>query len=265
MTTVKRLVLKPPLLKQLILASGLLLGGAVCHADEITILSAAAVQAPLMEIVARFEKTTKHTVRIEYATAGGVDAALKGGGAKPTPDIVINSRERLLALHQAGVVFAAPLDLGVVQMGIAARRGAPKPDISSLEGFKASLLAARSIAYGNPARGATTGIHFAKMLDQMGIAQSVNAKALLRANGLDVMRTVFAGDADYGITQISEIVHMDSELLVGPMPAEIQLNSTYSASLRSATVSDASKALMKTMVDASARASFEHAGFKPAF
>lgn len=158
---------------------------------EIRVLSAAAVQVPLTEVIERFERDTGHKVTVEYSTAGGVDTKVKDGRKV---DLVISDRKRIEALSSAGFLpKIEPRTLGVVQIGVAARAGAPRPDLSSPDAFKGSLLKAQSVAYGDPPRGSTTGIHFAKQLEKMGIAEAVNAKALLSANGLEVMKAVAAG------------------------------------------------------------------------
>jgi molybdate transport system substrate-binding protein len=196
-------------------------------AAEVRVLSAAAVQAPVEKLAAAFERDTGHKVVFEFATAGQVEAKVKGGA---TPAIVINSQERGTALRTAtGDDPARARSLGTVRIGIAARRGAPRPDISSVDAFRQSLLRASSIAYGDPAGGATTGVHFAKVLARLGIADDIRPKAQLAANGLEVMRRVKAGDAELGVTQVSEILHIDAPSLVGPLPTELQLQTTYVA------------------------------------
>ena len=101
--------------------------------------------------------------------------------------------------------------------GAQGRQGA-RP-VSSTAAFRASLLGAESIAYGDPAKGATTGIHFGKMLEKLGIQDAVRGKSQLAANGLDVMKLVADGKAEIGVTQISEILHVKGDTLVGPLPA----------------------------------------------
>ena len=112
--------------------------------------------------------------------------------------------------------------LATVGIGVAVRRGAPKPDLSSVDGFRQSLRRAKSVAYGDPARGATTGLHFVKVLDVLGLADEIRSKTVLAANGLDVMRRVKNGEVELGVTQLSEILNIDAAALVGPLPSELQ-------------------------------------------
>ena len=229
-------------------------------ATEITVLSAAAVQAPITEVAEQFERSTGHRVRFEFSTAGGVDGKVKAGAK---PDIVINARERLDALSGAKLVGAAAArNLGVVQIGIAVRKGGVKPDISSADGFRASLLKAESIAYGDPAKGPTTGIHFAKVLERLGIADAIKPKAKLADNGLDVMRLVAKGDAELGVTQVSEILHIQGDTLVGPLPQELQLKTTYAITFSSDDANPVARQFAEALLSKAGREHFIHAGFQ---
>jgi molybdate transport system substrate-binding protein len=232
--------------------------GAALAAD-VTVLSAAAVQVPVTELAAQFEKATGNHVIFEFSTAGGVENKVRGGAH---PDLVINAAERLQGLAAAGLVGPAPArTLGVVRMGVAVRKGGKAPDLGSTAAFRASLLNAESIAYGDPARGATTGIHFAKMLDKLGIKDAVSGKSLLAANGLEVMKLVAEGKAEIGVTQISEILHVKGDTLVGPLPAELQLASNYSVALGSTSPKAAAAQFADLLVSEEGRARFRHAGF----
>ena len=232
----------------------------VASAAEITVLSAAAVQAPITEVAEQFERSTGHHVRFEFSTAGGVDGKVKAGAH---PDIVINARERLDALAAAKIVDATPArNLGMVQIGIAVRKGGVPPDISSVEGFKASLQKAQTVAYGDPQKGATTGIHFAKMIACMGLTEDLKGKSLLAANGLEVMRLVAKGEAELGVTQISEILHIQGDTLVGPLPTDLQLTSTYGVAFGSGAASPAARQFVELLLSPAGREQFKHAGFQ---
>jgi molybdate transport system substrate-binding protein len=240
-------------------ALALLAQGAALAAD-ITVLSAAAVQAPVTELAEHFEKATGNRVRFEFSTAGGVETKVRGGAR---PDLVINAAERLQALAAGGLVApGAARSLGIVRMGVAVRKGGKVPDLSSVEGFRAALLGAHSIAYGDPARGATTGIHFATVLERLGIQDAVKAKSQLAANGLEVMKLVAAGEAELGVTQISEILHVKGDTLAGPLPAALQLASNYGVAFASATPQQAAAQFAELLVSEEGRARFRHAGFE---
>jgi molybdate transport system substrate-binding protein len=221
-----------------------------CSAAEITVLSAAAVQVPLEEVAAQFTKSTGLTVKLSFSTGGGVDAKIKAGEKF---DVVINDQKRLTKPSQA---------LGTVQIGVATRTGGVRPDVSSADAFKTSLQSVQSIAYGDPARGATTGIHFAKVLDQLGLVEVVRPKQLLAANGLEVMRLVASGEAEIGITQVSEILHIKGDSLVGPLPASLQLRTTYAASLGAEPATEVTRQFIDSLISQAGKERFRHAGFE---
>jgi molybdate transport system substrate-binding protein len=149
-----------------------------------------------------------------------------------------------------------------VRVGVAVRKGGARPDVSSAEAFRASLLNAQSVAYGDPAKGATTGIHFAKVLERLGLADALKSKSLLAANGLEVMKLVAKGDAELGITQISEILHIQGDTLVGPLPAELQLSTTYGVALGSTDIKPAARQFIELLLSTTGSERFRHAGFQ---
>jgi molybdate transport system substrate-binding protein len=138
-------------------------------ADELRILSAAAVKGPATELAERFTRDTGHRIVFDFVTAGQVDEKLTAGAR---PDIVINVKGRIAARMGAsapGTAFVR--DLGTVKVGMAVRAGAPRPDLGTVAAFRESLLHATSIAYTDPARGGTVGSQFAKVIDDMGCAR----------------------------------------------------------------------------------------------
>jgi molybdate transport system substrate-binding protein len=196
-------------------------------ADEIRVLSAAAVQVPVTEAAEQFTRDTGHRITFEFATAGQMDEKLTAGARV---DIVINGSGRIAARTSGSTADAASVrDLGTVRIGVAARKGAARPDLSSVAKFRDALVRAESVAYGDPARGATTGVHFSRIVDQLDLRSVLAPKTILAANGLDVVQKVARGEAELGITQVSEILHMDTTSFVGPLPDALQLATTYTA------------------------------------
>jgi molybdate transport system substrate-binding protein len=140
------------------------------------------------------------------------------------------------------------------------KAGAPAPDISSVEAFKRALLNAKSVAYIDPASGGSSGIYIAGLLDKLGIAAEIKPKAKLKQGGY-VADLVKSGEAEIGIHQISEIVPVKEVTLVGPLPAEIQNDTTYAAGI-SATAKEpeAAKALIAVFSGPVAAAVFKEKG-----
>jgi molybdate transport system substrate-binding protein len=238
---------------------GILGAAGTARAEELFLLSAAAVEVPVREVVRTYEQSSGDRVTLEFSTAGGVENKLRSGARV---DLVINTRERMEALASSGLVSAQGIrKLGTVRIGVAVRGGGRRPDIGSVDAFRDSLLKAESIAFGNPEKGATTGIHFDKVLQRLGIADAIRQKAVLADNGLQVMRTVAKGAAEIGVTQISEIMHIAPDTLVGPLPEQLQLVSVYSIGV-GATAGKGAARLAEMLTGAEARERFHHAGFE---
>src|SRR4029079_17789141 len=124
-------------------------------------------------------------------------------------------------LAKAGkVVAGSRADLAKTGVGVVVKEGAPKPDIATVDAFKRTLLAAKSVAYIDPAAGGSSGIYVGKLLEQLCIANDINAKANLIPGGA-VAEHISKGEAEVGVHQISEILHVHGATLVGPLPAEI--------------------------------------------
>src|SRR5213078_2844576 len=103
---------------------------------------------------------------------------------------------------------------------VVVRAGAPKPDITTVDGFKQTLLSARSIVYADPAKkGGASGVYFARVLDRLGIAEQMKAKTIL-VPGAQAAEVVAKGEAELGVAQGSEIVPVAGAQLVGPLPGE---------------------------------------------
>jgi len=116
-------------------------------------------------------------------------------------------------------------------LGVAVRKGAPKPDISSPEALKRALLAAKSITYNDPAGGglSSSGIHITKVFERLGIAKEMKPKTVFANN--DAGALVAAGKAEIGVTQKSSLMPLAGIDVVGPLPGDLQANTLYSAAI----------------------------------
>jgi len=147
-----------------------------------------------------------------------------------------------------------------VRIGVAARKGAARPDLSTVAKFREALVRAESVAYGDPARGATTGIHFSRIVDQLDLRAVLAPKTILAANGLHVAQKVARGDAELGITQVSEILHVDAAAYVGRLPDALQLATTYAAWVPDPANANA-RLFVEAMTSRQGRERFRAAGF----
>ena len=149
-------------------------------------------------------------------------------------------------------------------MGVVVKEGAPKPDISTVDAFKRALLAAKSVAYIDPASGGSSGIYIDKLLERLGIADQIRPKAKLKKGG-HVADLIVSGEAELGLHQTSEIVPVKGVALVGPLPTEIQNTTTYAAGMSASTQNKtAAQALMQAFSGAEAAAVLKSKGMEPA-
>jgi molybdate transport system substrate-binding protein len=130
-------------------------------------------------------------------------------------------------------------------IGVAVRRGVPMPDISSADALKRALLAAKSITYSNPADGGASGIHFAKVLDRLGIANEMKSKTVFLPKPGPVGVLVANGEAEIAVHQLSELIPVAGIEVVGPLPDDLQLTIVvWAAIMKAAEDAAASKALL---------------------
>ncbi len=234
------------------------LGAGPAAAEEIRVLSAGAMKAMVTELTGGFTKETGHLVVITSDTGGGLRRRLEGG---EVADVVVAPDVAMDALVKSNHAIAATrADLAKTAIGVAVREGAPKPDISTVDAFKRALLEAKSIVYLDPGIGATSGIHFASVLDKLGIAEAVKPKTVLWKGGY-AAEALLNGQAELCVHQISEIIPVKGVTLVGPLPAEINRVTTYAGALVASSPSpDAARALLDYLGRPEFRPKFAAAG-----
>ena len=157
--------------------------------------------------------------------------------------------------------------LPISGIGVVVRKGAPKPDISSPEALKRTLLAAKSITYSNPEKGGASGIHFAKVLDRLGIANEMKPKTVFpkTAGGAAVGALVASGEAEIGVHQFPELIQAAGIEIVGPLPGDLQETIVFSAAVMAGVKdAEASKALVNFLHTPEAAAVIKANGMEPA-
>src|SRR5215475_199184 len=197
-------------------------------AAEIKVLTAGAFKQVLLALVPDFEKQTGHKVTVDNDTVGALTKRIEGGEAF---DLAVLTPAAVNDLSTKGkFVAGSRTNLARVGVGVVVKDGTPKPDIGSVEAFKRALLAAKSVAYIDPAAGGSSGIYVSGLLDKLGVAAEVKPKAKLIPGGA-VAEHIARGEAELGIHQISEILPVKGVTLVGPLPAEIQNYTVYAAGI----------------------------------
>ena len=206
------------------LACGATLVGFSASAADIKVLTAGAFKPVVTALVPDFEKQTGHKVTVENDTAGALVKRIAGGEAF---DLVVLTPSALAELTKSGkVAEGSAKPLARVAIGVAVKKGAAMPDISTVTAFQNALLMARAVAYIDPAAGGSSGIYLTQLFEKMGIADRIKAKAVLVPGGL-VAQRLLNDQADIAIHQISEILAVPGATLVGPIPVEIQNYTVY--------------------------------------
>ena len=192
-------------------------------ASAIKVLASNSIRAVMGELIPQFERASGCKVSVSYDPAKVMLARIQKG---ETADLVITGSGAIDELVRQGRVLAeSRRKLARCSVGVAVRAGAPKPDIGSVEALKRVLLGARSVAY---TQEGASGMHFSGVIERLGIAEEVQAKAVRQPGGL-IGELVAAGKAEIAIQQIPELMAVPGIELVGPLPAEIQLVTVSSA------------------------------------
>jgi molybdate transport system substrate-binding protein len=236
---------------------------ASAQSAELKVLITTAMKAAIDDLGPQFERASGHTLRITYGPSGALAKRVADGEAV---DLVIVAGGIDELVKQGKVAADGRADVARVRIGVAARKGAPKPDIATVDAFKRTLVAAKSIAYVDPAAGGASGIYLARMLERIGLLAEVNAKARLARGGTEdmVSAIVARGEAEIGLQQISEIMSVAGADLVGPLPDELQTVTIYTAGVPvSAKEADGAKALVRFLTAPAATPIYKAKGLDP--
>jgi molybdate transport system substrate-binding protein len=228
-------------------------------AADIYVVGAGAIEEPFEQLSDAFSRESGHKVHAIFGPVGGMQAKLKGG---EKADVIVLSVAAMDELEKAGsLVAGSRAELGRATAGVAVRTGAPQPDISSPDAFKKALLAARTVAYTNPAAGGTAGIYMTGLLERLGITEEVKKRAVLQSSGSAVADAVANGAAEIGISFTSELLPNKGVKVVGPIPQSIGLIVTYAGGVAIASKeAEPARALITYMTRPAARDHFKQAG-----
>jgi molybdate transport system substrate-binding protein len=241
----------------------LLAGSGAANAGEVKLMSAEVMRhVGLNKLGGEFERISGHKLTIIYDSAGGIGKRIQAG---EIADVVIMQKPAVEAMSERGTIARESIvNLARSGLAMAVRKGAPKPDISSVDAFKRALLAAKSIAHPDPKRGAASGVYFRSVIERLGISQEVQAKAKLTQPPL----AEFVAQTEFEIlvTQAADILSVPSLDLVGWLPDELQ---DYNAFTWTAGVTanakepDAAKALIQFLSSPTAAAVIKKQGMEP--
>jgi len=208
-------------------------------------------------LVPMFEAATSSKVAITYEAGAALVTKVRSGGDL---DLAILPPQALDDLVKEGKIAGGRTDIFISGVGLAVKAGAPKPDISSADALKKTLLAAKSVAHSK----AQSGIYFLSVLDRLGIADQMKAKLVVVESG-PVGVAAAKGDAEIAIQQVTELMPVAGVDVVGPLPAELQAKILYSAGIPvGAKQSETAKALIKFFASPTAAPVIKAKGLAPA-
>ena len=247
----------------LALLCGLLVFVAAARADEVRVVSSGGFAAALKALAPAFEKESGNKLDLAWGPSMGdtVDAVPQRLKRGEKIDVVIMVGYSLGALIDQGKVAAGSrVDLARSGIGVVVRHGAPHPDVSSVDALRKALLAAKSVAYSDSA----SGVYIShEMFKKMGIAEQMGGKARM-IPAEPVGGVVARGDAEIGFQQISELKPIQGIDLLGPLPAEVQKFTVFSAGVvTSADHAGAGAALLRFLASPEARATIVATGLDP--
>ena len=225
-------------------------------AADIKVIASNAVREPYRELVPIFEKATGHRVAIDWG--GTIDIIRRIGGGD-IADIVIIPAARIDDFVKQGLLVGR-VDLAQSGVGVAVRAGAPRPDISSTAALRNTLLAAKSIVLSS----GPSSVYMPTLFQKMGIADELKPKIIQIGPGLPVGKAVARGEGEIGFTQMSELMSVKGVDYLGPLPADVQLITLFSAGLHvAAPQPDAARALVKFLTAPDAAPVLRRHGLEP--
>jgi molybdate transport system substrate-binding protein len=242
-------------LKAAAIALAMMLTPVAAQAAEVTFLCSNALKAVMEELAPRFEKATGHKLAVTYGSTNPLKASIEKGEAF---DLTILGDAAIDDLIKQGKLDASTRAVVARSiLGVAIRKGAPKPDISTTEAFKRTLLNAKSIGY---LEDGLTGTHLKVVYQRLGIAENMKSKHK-NTRGAEAVAN---GEVELGVTQMSEILYQKGAELAGPLPPEMQNYTNFPAAVSaSAKQADAAKALLKYLASPDAARVMKARGLEP--
>src|SRR6478736_2658134 len=248
-------------LMRVVAAVGVLLASTTAgHAAELKVFTSIALKQALNELAPIFEQKTGNKLSISYDLASVQKKRILEG---ERADVIILTRVMMEDLvKQNKLATASIVNVAGTPVALAARAGAAKPDISTADAFKQTLLSAKSIAYADPAKGGLSGVVAGKAIERLGIAEQMKAKTTL-VPGAESPELVAKGEVELGIAQASEIVPVAGVQLVGPLPGELGSMTLFTGGVGAGTQSAAAaKALIDFLSGPEAAPVFKSKGFQ---
>ena len=234
----------------------MILAGAV-NAAEIKVIGSPGVREIYTRLVPDFEKSTGHKVVTTWDGVTNVTKRISGGELS---DLVLLPASNIDLLLKEGRVVGPRTDVAKSGVGVAIRAGAPKIDVSTSDGLRKAVLGAKSVAYS----AGPSGEYMAALFQKWGIAEQLKGKIVAPPSGSQIGDVLTRGDADIGFQQVSELLPFKTINYLGPLPADIQETTVFSAAVhKAANAPEAASALIKFLTAPEALPVILKAGMEP--
>ena len=223
------------------------------------VFSTIAVQGAVMEIAPQFEQVHGCTLAFTWATAPLLLKRLEAG---ETADALILNRASIDSLNAAGrLVAGSDVTLAGSATALAVKAGAPRPNISTPEALKRTLLAAKAVSYTDPAAGGASGIYFAKLLERMGIAAEMKAKTIFPPPSGYAGTYLLSGEAQLAVQQVPELLQVAGIDIIGPLPGDLHMVTVFAAGIpANSTRIETARALVDFLRSPAAKVAFRARG-----
>jgi molybdate transport system substrate-binding protein len=227
-------------------------------AAEVKVLAPNAAKESVTEAISAFEKATGHKVSVSWS---GTEAITKRVADGEAVDVVVNAVQNIDRQSRDGKLVAATrTDFARSGIGAAVPLSAAKLDVSTVDALKSTLLSAKSVVVSS----GTSGRHMVEVFSRLGIGEQLKAKTRQPPSGAQIADFLAAGEADIGFQQISELLHAKGINYLGPVPADLQSYTIYSAGMHTGTANaDAAKALLAALRAPSTQAIVRASGMEP--
>ena len=229
---------------------------------ELSVYSSIGVRSAAEELFRNFERQNRSRLAVTWGTAPMLVARVDGG---ERADVLILSRAGIDTLLKQGKVLpGSDVTLAGSGVAIAVKAGSAKPDISTAEALKQTLLRAKSIAYSEPSAGGASGVYFAKLLERMGIAEEMKLKTKYPPAGGFSAELLLTGEAELAVQQKPELLHVSGVEIVGFLPGDLNLVTEFAAAIMGSSENAAiGKALIEGLRSPEAAAVFRSKGLDP--
>jgi len=232
---------------------------AAAQDTEIRMLCSNGIRAAVEKLLPEYERSRGRTIKVQYGTSAGLKRSIEGG--EPF-DLVLLSQPVIADLIKEGKIASGTgVDLASSGIGVAVRAGAPKPDVTTADAIKQTLLRSKSIGYVKEGAGTPAVIN---LLNSLGISEDVRGKTVLQTGAEQSMASVAAGQVDVTFGLISEILPAPGVQLAGPIPPEFQKRIIMSAGIANSTKNrEAASAIIKSLSSAASSATIKATGLDP--